>query len=109
MFYLFTGRGATANRLPDPVPEEIAGSPRSLYAIAGRNQPSTFGYESSRRMTVMIDEMAEDQVIARSSADAPEDGLVYLEKNNHGQPGDFIEVEITDSDAHDLFATMIKR
>ena len=103
--------GATANRLPDPVPEEIKQDRRARFmqlqeGISRQRLATKVG----RRMTVMIDEMAEDQVIARSSADAPEiDGLIYLEKNNHGQPGDFIEVEITDSDAHDLFATMIKR
>jgi len=58
-----------------------------------------------RKMMVMVDELAEDQAIARSSADAPEiDGLVYVENANHVQPGDFIEVEITDSDTHDLYA-----
>lgn len=103
--------GATANRLPDPVPEEIKQDRRARFmqlqeGISRQRLATKVG----RRMTVMIDEMAEDQVIARSSADAPEiDGLVYLEKNHHGQPGDFIEVEITGSDAHDLFATMIKR
>lgn len=103
--------GATANRLPDPVPEEIRQDRRARFmqlqeGISRQRLATKVG----RRMTVMIDEMAEDQVIARSSADAPEiDGLVYLEKNHHGQPGDFIEVEITGSDAHDLFATMIKR
>jgi len=103
--------GATANRLPDPVPEEIKQDHRARFmqlqeGISRQRLATKVG----RRMTVMIDEMGEDQVIARSSADAPEiDGLVYLEKNNHGQPGDFIEVEITGSDAHDLFATMIKR
>ena len=32
------------------------------------------------------------------------DGLVYVDKAGHVQPGDFIEVEITDSDTHDLYA-----
>ncbi|MEK6686471.1 MAG: 30S ribosomal protein S12 methylthiotransferase RimO [Pseudomonadota bacterium] len=103
--------GATANRLPDPVPEEIKQDRRARFMQLQEGiSRQCLATKVGRRMTVMIDEMAEDQVIARSSADAPEiDGLVYLEKNNHGQPGDFIEVEITDSDAHDLFATMIKR
>jgi ribosomal protein S12 methylthiotransferase len=56
-------------------------------------------------MTVMIDQVTDDGVIARSSADAPEiDGLVYVEEACDVQPGDFIAVEITGSDAHDLFA-----
>ena len=58
-----------------------------------------------KTMTVMVDQVTDDGVIARSSADAPEiDGLVYVEGAGEVQPGDFIAVEITGSDAHDLFA-----
>ena len=63
-----------------------------------------------RRMTVMIDAVTDQGVIARSSADAPEiDGLVYVEQVSDGQPGDLIEVEIKASDTHDLFATMVSQ
>lgn len=58
-----------------------------------------------QKITVMVDQLTEERVIARSSADAPEiDGLVYVENAGKVQPGDFLEVEITDSDTHDLFA-----
>jgi len=101
--------GATANLLPGHVPEEIKEDRRARFMqLQEEISRQRLATKVGRRMTVMIDELTEDQVIARSSADAPEiDGLVYVEKAAHGQPGDFIEVEITDSDAHDLYATMI--
>mgnify|MGYP002373827225 FL=1 len=61
-----------------------------------------------QRITVLVDQLTEDQVVARSSADAPEiDGLVFVENAGDVQPGDFLEVEITDSDTHDLFAVAL--
>ena len=59
-----------------------------------------------RRMVVLVDELAEDGVIARSEADAPEiDGLVFVQTSDEEiQIGDFIEVEITSADEHDLWA-----
>jgi ribosomal protein S12 methylthiotransferase len=57
------------------------------------------------RMTVLVDDVDEEGVrIARSYADAPEiDGLVFV-AGSEAEPGDFIEVDITDADTHDLFA-----
>lgn len=98
--------GAAANQLPDAVPEEIKEDRRRRFmelqeAISSQRLAAKVG----KTMTVMIDEVTDDGVIARSSADAPEiDGLVYVEGAGEVQPGDFIAVEITGSDAHDLFA-----
>ena len=40
-----------------------------------------------------------------STSDAPEiDGVVYIENGQQLNVGDFVEVKITDSDAHDLWA-----
>jgi ribosomal protein S12 methylthiotransferase len=103
--------GAAANQLSDPVPEEIKENRRARFMqLQEEISRQRLAAKIGRRMTVMIDELTEDGVIARSSADAPEiDGLVYVVNAGHEQPGDFVEVEITDSDAHDLFATMISR
>lgn len=102
--------GATANLLPDPVPEEIKEERRARFMqLQEEISRQRLAIKVGRRMTVMIDELTEGGMIARSSADAPEiDGMVYVEEAVNGQPGDFIEVEITDADAHDLFATIIK-
>ena len=98
--------GAAANQLPDAVPEEIKEDRRRRFMELQQEISSQrLAAKVGKTMTVMIDEVTDDGVIARSSADAPEiDGLVYVEGAGEVQPGDFIAVEITGSDAHDLFA-----
>ncbi|MER0216789.1 MAG: 30S ribosomal protein S12 methylthiotransferase RimO [Nitrosomonas sp.] len=98
--------GAAANQLPDAVPEEIKEDRRRRFMeLQQEISCQRLAAKVGKTMTVMIDEVTDDGVIARSSADAPEiDGLVYVEGAGDVQPGDFIEVEITGSDAHDLFA-----
>ncbi len=99
--------GATANALPGAVPEEIKQERFERFmqlqeAISRQLLAEKIG----RTMTVLVDHVEEHQVIARSSADAPEiDGLVYI-SNPPGtlQTGDWITVTVTDSDAHDLYA-----
>jgi len=55
-----------------------------------------------------VDEIRENQVIARSAADAPEiDGVVYLANTGNIKTGEFVEVEITGSDTHDLQARIV--
>jgi ribosomal protein S12 methylthiotransferase len=62
-------------------------------------------HKIDRKMTVLVEEVNEEGAVARSYADAPEiDGLVYVVDGEHLQPGEFAEVVITDSDAHDLWA-----
>lgn len=103
--------GAAANQLPDHIPEAIKQDRRARFMqrqeeISRQRLAAKVGHT----MTVMIDELTENQVIARSSADAPEiDGLVYVEKAERLRPGEFIEVKITGSDAHDLFAVTLNR
>ncbi len=101
--------GAAANELPDHIPEAIKQDRRARFMqrqeeISRQRLAAKVGHT----MTVMIDELTESQVIARSSADAPEiDGSVYVEKAEYLRPGEFIEVQITGSDAHDLFAVTL--
>lgn len=98
--------GAAANQLPDAVPEEIKEDRRRRFMeLQEEISRQRLAAKVGREMTVMVDELADGQVIARSSADAPEiDGLVYVDEAGDVQPGDFIAVEITGSDTHDLFA-----
>jgi ribosomal protein S12 methylthiotransferase len=61
-----------------------------------------------QRLTVLVDEVGDDEVIARSYADAPEiDGEVIIAGAWELDPGDFIEVEVTDASDHDLWAQPI--
>jgi len=102
--------GAAANLLPDQVPEQVKEERRARFMqLQAEISLERLAKKVGRSMTVMIDELTEDYIIARSSADAPEiDGLVYVDKTIQGQPGDFIEVEITKTDTHDLFATAVR-
>lgn len=103
--------GAAANQLPGAVPEEIKEDRRARFMqLQEEISHQRLAAKVGKTMTVMIDQVTDDDVIARSSADAPEiDGLVYVEEAGEVQPGDFIEVEVTGSDAHDLFATALRR
>ena len=100
-----------ANLLSEPVPEQVKEERRARFMqLQAEISRERLAKKIGRNMTVMIDELTEDCIIARSSADAPEiDGLVYVDKSIEGQPGDFIEVEITDADTHDLFAAATKQ
>ena len=98
--------GAVANQLPGHVPEEVKEERRVRFMQLQEDiSRQRLAKRIGQKITVMVDQLTEERVIARSSADAPEiDGLVYVENAGKVQPGDFLEVEITDSDTHDLFA-----
>jgi ribosomal protein S12 methylthiotransferase len=57
-------------------------------------------------MTVLIDAVEPERIVARGPGDAPEvDGLVIVDGAwEDVAAGDFIEVEVTGYDDHDLFA-----
>ena len=61
-----------------------------------------------RTLRVIVDETVRGGAVARSTADAPEiDGVVYVQKPKGSRkkltPGDFIDIEVLDADAHDLW------
>ena len=98
--------GAAANALPGPVPETLK-QERLERFMEKQAQISAAKLQQKigRRLTVMVDEVGEDGVIARSSADAPEiDGLVYIEGRSEAAPGDLLSVTVTGADEHDLVA-----
>ena len=98
--------GAPANDLDDPVPEAIAQERwNEFMELQTRISRNKLARKVGQRMTVLVDEVDENGAIARSPADAPEiDGNVFVDGVNDWQPGQFAEVEITDSGDHDLWA-----
>ncbi|NCC29297.1 MAG: 30S ribosomal protein S12 methylthiotransferase RimO, partial [Gammaproteobacteria bacterium] len=98
--------GATANALPDPVPEPVKHERVERFmAVQAEISRAKLAERIGQRMTVLVDEVGEDEVIARSYADAPEiDGEVIIAGAWELDPGDFIEVEVTDAGDHDLWA-----
>ncbi len=99
--------GAEANALPDPVPEALKQERLQRFMeIQAEISRNKLALQVGRRMVVLIDEVQDGRIVARGPGDAPEvDGLVIVEGDWEGvEPGDFIEVEVSGYDDHDLFA-----
>ncbi|WP_411728656.1 30S ribosomal protein S12 methylthiotransferase RimO [Methyloglobulus sp.] len=102
-------KGAAANNLPDSVPEEVKQERLARFMecqseiSAGRLQQRIGNIE-----TVLIDEVVEEGAVARSQSDAPEiDGLVFIDGATHLTVGEFVEVEVEETDNHDLWAHLV--
>ncbi len=102
--------GAAANVLPDQVPEEVKQERLARFMeVQERISAAKLQAKVGSIQTVLVDEVVESedgsiQAIARTKADAPEiDGVVYLEDAEGLSPGDFVDVQITDADGHDLW------
>jgi len=101
--------GAKANELPDHVPPEVQQERLArLMLLQEEISEERLKCKIGKAITVLVDEVDQNGAIARSSADAPEiDGLVYIEDGQGLNVGDFVEVKVTDSDEHDLRATLV--
>ncbi len=102
--------GATANDLPHQIPEEIKQDRLQRFMeIQAEISRNKLAGQVGREMIVLVDEVHDDHMIARGPGDAPEvDGQVII----HGEwedvsAGDFIEVQVSGYDEHDLFAEPI--
>jgi ribosomal protein S12 methylthiotransferase len=102
--------GAAANALPDQVPDAVKQERLARFMeVQERISAAKLQAKVGSIQTVLVDELveAEDgsiQAIARTKADAPEiDGVVYLDDAEGLNPGDFVDVQITDADGHDLW------
>lgn len=98
--------GAKANELADPVPPEIKEERfHRFMQLQAEISRSKLEAKIGSRQTVLVDEINDEGMIARSKSDAPEiDGLVYLPPKEGVKVGDLVEVSIIDSDDYDLYA-----
>jgi ribosomal protein S12 methylthiotransferase len=98
--------GALANELPDHVPPEVQEERLGrLMKLQEEISAGRLARKVGKTMQVLVDEVDEEGAVARSAADAPEiDGLVYIDNGHALKVGDFVNVRITDSDTHDLWA-----
>ena len=102
--------GASANALPDQVPEELKQERLARFMeVQERISAAKLQTKVGTMQTVLVDEIVQDvdgniEAIGRTKADAPEiDGIVYLADAEGLTPGDFVEVQIYDADGHDLW------
>lgn len=102
--------GATANELPDHVPEAIQQERWERFmetqqAISSARLQQKIG----RTLAVIIDEVDEEGAIGRTQGDAPEiDGAVYLNEEFDVAPGDIVMVAIEHSDEYDLWGSVVR-
>ncbi len=98
--------GAAANALPNAVPEDIKQERLAvLMAEQAEISRAKLAQRLGQRMTVLVDEVGDEQTIARSQGDAPEiDGVVIVPGAWDLAPGDFVEVQVTATGEHDLWA-----
>ena len=96
--------GATANALPDPVPDALREERRARFmaaqeAISARRLERKIG----TTMRVLVDAHEDSRALARSAADAPEiDGTVAVADGAGLAVGEFARVRITGASTHDL-------
>ncbi|KQN26966.1 ribosomal protein S12 methylthiotransferase RimO [Sphingomonas sp. Leaf33] len=102
--------GASANDLPNPVPEAVkeeryARVMEKTAAISAAKLAAKVG----RTLEVIVDAVDEDGgATARSQADAPEiDGEVFLRDAGVLAVGDIAKVLIEDADDHDLYGVPV--
>ncbi|MDP3877031.1 MAG: 30S ribosomal protein S12 methylthiotransferase RimO [Methylobacter sp.] len=102
-------KGAVANDLPDPIPEEVK-QERLARFMAHQAEISAARLQQrvGRIETVLVDEVVEEGAVARSKADAPEiDGQVFIDGATHLKVGDFVEVELEEADEYDLWGRLV--
>jgi ribosomal protein S12 methylthiotransferase len=107
--------GATANALPDAVPEAVKEERRARFmALQADISAAKLARRVGTTLDVLVDgiEAASGRTrrkvaTARSAADAPEiDGVVRIDDGSELVPGAFARVVVTGADAHDLRARL---
>jgi ribosomal protein S12 methylthiotransferase len=95
--------GATANALPDPVPEPVKEERWHRFMQAQRQvSRRKLAAKVGRRLPAILDQVGLE-TIGRSMADAPEiDGTVRIAGAEDCLPGDIVEVAIAAADDYDL-------
>lgn len=99
--------GASANNLPNPVPTELQEERLERFmAVQAEISAQRLSQKIGQKIVVLTDDITDNATIARSMADAPEiDGQVFID-NVMLESGQFVEVEITHADEHDLWGTL---
>ena len=108
--------GATANELANPVPDEVKQMRHQVFMeTQAKISASRLQKQVGSRQIVLIDQtelLDEDDkefAIGRTAGNAPEiDGVVHIENDGYEiSAGDFIEVDITAAEDHDLIGRIV--
>ncbi|MBX6424691.1 MAG: 30S ribosomal protein S12 methylthiotransferase RimO [Variibacter sp.] len=102
-------KGAAANDLADPVPDEVKEERWHRFmqrqqAISARRLKRHVG----QRLDVIIDEVGPNGAKGRSKGDAPEiDGVVHIASRRPLRVGEIAKVKIERADAYDLHGVVV--
>jgi ribosomal protein S12 methylthiotransferase len=102
-------KGASANQLPDAVPEAVKQQRlERLMAHQAAISAARLQRRVGRIETVLIDEVVEEGAVARGKGDAPEiDGQVFIDGATQLRVGDWVTVEIEEADDHDVWGRLV--
>jgi ribosomal protein S12 methylthiotransferase len=100
-------QGAKANELPDALSNEVREERRArLMQLQEKISARRLKGKLGKTIRVLVDETKAGGAVGRSAADAPEiDGVVHIEGGSKLKPGDWAQVKVLRSDAHDLWAS----
>ena len=100
--------GAVANDLPGAVPEEVKRERQArLMALQEGISTARLARHVGTVRQVLVDEASAAGAVARTASDAPEiDGVVRVAPDPRLKVGEFAQVYIERSDAHDLYGRL---
>ncbi len=107
--------GASANALANPVDEAVKQERlKTVMALQAEISAQRLQNKIGSQTRAIIDEVGENGFIGRTQADSPEvDGVVHIfadpSSTRHGlvKSGDWVNIQITAADEHDLEAELI--
>ena len=102
--------GATANALPDHVPEDVMEERLQRFMeVQAKISADKLQARIGQEYLILIDEVNELGAVGRSYMDAPEvDGKVYLSDEYDVEPGDQLWVQIIHADEHDVWGVRVE-
>ncbi len=101
--------GASANELPGALPDESREERRErLMRLQAKISARRLKRRLGKIIKVLVDEVKGERAVGRSAGDAPEiDGVVHIEGGSALKPGDWAQVKVTRTDAHDLWSQLM--
>ncbi|MDH5731544.1 MAG: 30S ribosomal protein S12 methylthiotransferase RimO [Gammaproteobacteria bacterium] len=101
--------GAQANQLENPIDPELQQERLSqFFELQTEISAKKLATKVGRTLHVMIDGAEDDHLLGRTRYDAPEvDGIVVINTQQNINAGEIVQVKITHSDEHDLWAELL--
>ncbi|TAN47668.1 MAG: 30S ribosomal protein S12 methylthiotransferase RimO [Methylococcaceae bacterium] len=102
-------QGATANAFPGQIPAALKEERLARFMeVQSRISTAKLAQRVGGVETVLVDEVVEEGAVARSPADAPDiDGQVFIDGATHLEVGEFVDVEIEETDEHDMWGHLL--